>query len=232
MAVAEARRQFGALHGVIHAAMTFNASTIAELTEPELRAALAAKVDGSLALVDALGDEPLDFLAFFSSVGSFVSAAGNAAYVAASSFLDAYGRHLATRLPYPVRVVNWGYWGRVGSGAQPGLQEVFRRTGVAEFTVREGLDCLERVLANGPVQVTLSDPRRGPGGAARHRPPHRLRRPLHRRLPARAGRVPPRAGPRRRAAGHLRRLRRLADGTARIGARRAAARVLAGPSLR
>ncbi|MEU5582777.1 amino acid adenylation domain-containing protein [Streptomyces huasconensis] len=152
-AVAEARRRFGAPHGVFHAAMTFNASTIAELTEPELRAALAAKVDGALALVAALGDEPLDFLALFSSVGSFVSAAGNAAYVAASSFLDSYGCHLSTRLPYPVRVVNWGYWGRVGSGAQPGLQEVFRRTGVAEFTVREGLDCLERVLAEGPVQV-------------------------------------------------------------------------------
>ncbi|MGV2921591.1 amino acid adenylation domain-containing protein, partial [Streptomyces alfalfae] len=152
-AVAEAKRRFGAPHGVFHAAMTFNASTIAELTEPELRAALAAKVDGALALMEALGDEPLDFLALFSSVGSFVSAAGNAAYVAASSFLDAYGRHLATRLPYPVRVVNWGYWGRVGSGAQPGLQEVFRRTGVAEFGVREGLDCLERVLSCGPVQV-------------------------------------------------------------------------------
>ncbi|MFJ2773105.1 amino acid adenylation domain-containing protein [Streptomyces sp. NPDC087300] len=152
-AVGEARRRFGTLHGVFHAAMTFNASTIAELTEPELRAALAAKVDGSLALTAALGDEPLDFLAFFSSVGSFVSAAGNAAYVAASSFQDAYGRLLATRLPYPVRVVNWGYWGRVGSGAQPGLQEIFRRTGVAEFTVAEGLDALERVLAHGPVQV-------------------------------------------------------------------------------
>ncbi|WP_055550579.1 non-ribosomal peptide synthetase, partial [Streptomyces kanamyceticus] len=152
-AVAEARRQFGALHGVFHTAMTFNTSTIAELTEPELRTALAAKVDGSLALTAALADEPLDFLAFFSSVGSFVSAPGNAAYVAASSFQDAYGRLLSTQLPYPVRVVNWGYWGRVGSGAQPGLQEVFRRTGVAEFTVREGLDALERVLAHGPAQV-------------------------------------------------------------------------------
>ncbi|WSI60231.1 amino acid adenylation domain-containing protein [Streptomyces platensis] len=152
-AVAEARRHFGALHGVFHAAMTFNASTIAELTEPELRTALAAKVDGSVALVAALADEPLDFLAFFSSVGSFVSAAGNAAYVAASSFQDAYGRLLSTQLPYPVRVVNWGYWGQVGSGAQPGLQQIFRRSGVAEFTVREGLDALERVLVHGPVQV-------------------------------------------------------------------------------
>ncbi|MFE3773331.1 SDR family NAD(P)-dependent oxidoreductase, partial [Streptomyces sp. NPDC059122] len=152
-ALAEARQHFGALHGVFHAAMAFNASTLAELTEAELRTALAAKIDGSVALTDALGDEPLDFLAFFSSVGSFVSAAGNAAYVAASSFQDAYGRVLATRLPYPVRVVNWGYWGQVGSGAQPGLAQIFRRNGVEAFSVREGLDALERVLVHGPVQV-------------------------------------------------------------------------------
>uniref|UniRef100_UPI00114CA987 non-ribosomal peptide synthetase n=1 Tax=Streptomyces sparsogenes TaxID=67365 RepID=UPI00114CA987 len=152
-AVAETKRRFGALHGVFHAAMTFNTSTIAELTEPELRAAIAAKVDGSLALAAAVAGEPLDFLAFFSSVGSFVSAAGNAAYVAASAFQDAYGRLLATRRPHPVRVINWGYWGRIGSGAQPGLEQIFRNTGVAEFSVREGLDALERVLAGPLVQV-------------------------------------------------------------------------------
>ncbi|MDW6057209.1 SDR family oxidoreductase [Streptomyces sp. FXJ1.4098] len=114
-AVAETKQRFGALHGVFHAAMTFNTSTIAELTEPELRAAIAAKVDGSLALAAAVAGEPLDFLAFFSSVGSYVSAAGNAAYVAASTFQDAYGRLLATERPYPVRVINWA----TGAGPDP-----------------------------------------------------------------------------------------------------------------
>ncbi|MET9831652.1 amino acid adenylation domain-containing protein [Streptomyces sp. NPDC006385] len=175
-AVAKAKEHFGALHGAFHAAMTFNASTIAELGTAALRTALAAKVDGSVALAEALDGEPLDFLVFFSSVGSFVSAAGNAAYVAASAFQDAYGRQLATRRPHPVHVVNWGYWGQVGSGAQPGLTEVFRRADIDAFPVREGLDALERILAHGPVQVLPIRAGRRALQALGHRPSELARR--------------------------------------------------------
>ncbi|WP_406725447.1 SDR family NAD(P)-dependent oxidoreductase [Streptomyces sp. GD-15H] len=175
-AVAKAKEHFGTLHGAFHTAMTFNASTIAELDTTALRSALAAKVDGSVALAEALDGEPLDFLVLFSSVGSFVSAAGNAAYVAASAFQDAYGRHLVTRRPHPVHVVNWGYWGQVGSGAQTGLAEVFRRADIDAFPVHEGLDVLERVLAHGPVQVMPIRAGRRALEALGHRPSELARR--------------------------------------------------------
>ncbi|MEY7973952.1 amino acid adenylation domain-containing protein, partial [Saccharomonospora xinjiangensis] len=155
-------RRFGAVHGVFHSAMTFDDRTIEELTPGEFRAALAAKVDGTLALDAALrggagehhGHRP-DFVALFSSAGSFGSSSGNSAYAAASACQDALGRHLDAVRPYPVRVVNWGYWGAVGSGARPGLPAIFRALGFGELAPEEALAQLPGVLAGAHPQVLV-----------------------------------------------------------------------------
>ncbi|EPY93027.1 hypothetical protein K530_50205 [Streptomyces noursei CCRC 11814] len=152
-AVEAARTHFGALHGVFHSAMVFNNSALAELTEDAFRAAVAVKMEGCAALAAALGDAPLDFLAFFSSMGAFAGSAGNGTYTTATAFEDAYALDLDQRLPYPVRVVNWGYWGEVGSGDRPGLRQMFAELGVEAFGPRDGLDAIPLVLAGRTAQV-------------------------------------------------------------------------------
>ena len=152
-AVAAARARFGVLHGAIHAAMTFIDSPVAAMDVAAFREAMAVKVAGSVNLDEAVGAQPLDFLAFFSSAGSFGATAGNGAYIAASAFEDAFALTVGRRRPYPVRVINWGYWGGVGAGARPGLGGIFRGLGVAPFDGREGLDAVDLVLGGTLPQV-------------------------------------------------------------------------------
>ncbi|MER5705089.1 amino acid adenylation domain-containing protein [Micromonospora sp. NPDC002296] len=154
-AIAWTVERFGAVHGVFHSAMTFDDRPIGELTGAEFRAALAAKVDGTLAVDAAVSRYRPDFVALFSSAGSFGSSSGNSAYTAASACQDALGRYLDAVRPYPVRVVNWGYWGAVGSGARPSLPAIFRALGIGELSPAEGLAALPGVLAGAEPQVMV-----------------------------------------------------------------------------
>ncbi|QZZ32132.1 non-ribosomal peptide synthetase [Streptomyces sp. ST1015] len=152
-AAREAKARFGAIHGVVHAAMTFDPGPLAALDEDAFTAALAVKAEGSVATDEAFGAEPLDFMVFFSSVGALVGTAGNGTYSCAGAVQDAYALHLDHRRPYPVRVIDWGYWGPVGSGARPGLREMFHGLGIGELTVPDGLSAIARTLGGRLPQV-------------------------------------------------------------------------------
>ncbi|WP_316524147.1 non-ribosomal peptide synthetase [Kitasatospora brasiliensis] len=152
-AVAEARLRFGALHGVVHAAMAFDNHLIADLDEAAFTAATRVKTAGAAALAAAVADQPLDFLTYFSSAGSFGSFAGNGAYICASATEDAYALFLRERLDAPVTVINQGYWGQVGSGTQPGLEDIFAGLGITPFTAAQGLAAIRRILAAGLPQA-------------------------------------------------------------------------------
>ncbi|MCP2251336.1 amino acid adenylation domain-containing protein [Prauserella aidingensis] len=153
--MADIRSRFGVVHGVFHAAMTFDDRQIEQLSGAEFREALAVKVDGVLALDEALSGHRPDFLALFSSAGSFGSSSGNSAYTTASACLDALGRYLDGVRDHPVRVINWGYWGAVGSGARQGLPEIFRALGIGALTPGEGLGTLPDVLTGAEPQVMV-----------------------------------------------------------------------------
>ncbi|MEU5226815.1 amino acid adenylation domain-containing protein, partial [Streptomyces toyocaensis] len=152
-AVAEAHRRFGALHGVVHAAMVFDNHPLADLDEETFTAATRVKTEGAAALATAVDGQDLDFLVYFSSAGSFGSFAGNGAYICASATEDAYALFLRERLPYPVTVVNQGYWGMVGSGAQPGLADIFAGLGIQGFSPAAGIAAVHRILGSGLPQV-------------------------------------------------------------------------------
>ncbi|MEV6406699.1 amino acid adenylation domain-containing protein [Streptomyces bobili] len=152
-AVAEAHRRFGALHGVVHAAMVFDNHVLADLDEETFTAATRVKTEGAAALAAALDGQDLDFLVYFSSAGSFGSFAGNGAYICASATEDAYALFLRDRLPFPVTVVNQGYWGMVGSGAQPGLADIFAGLGIQSFSPAAGIAAVHRILGSGLPQV-------------------------------------------------------------------------------
>ncbi|MTJ79885.1 MAG: amino acid adenylation domain-containing protein, partial [Telmatospirillum sp.] len=146
---------FGRIDGVIHSAMTFDNRRLTALSRAEFRSALAAKVDGSMMLDQVFGDRALDFMLFFSSVGAFGGAAGNGAYTSASAMQDAIGQSLAEARPYPVRVINWGYWGAIGSGARSGLSQTFEALGIGVLDPDEALRLVARVIA-GPARQVMA----------------------------------------------------------------------------
>ncbi|MER6142061.1 amino acid adenylation domain-containing protein [Streptomyces sparsogenes] len=152
-AVAEAHRRFGALHGVVHAAMVFDDHRLADLDEAAFTSVTGVKTEGAVALAAAVAGEPLDFLALFSSAGSFGAFARNGAYICASATEDAYGLFLRERLDFPVVVINQGYWGQVGSGARSGLEDIFAGLGIEAFGPAEGIAAATRILGSGLPQA-------------------------------------------------------------------------------
>ena len=88
--VAEIVGSHGGLNGVIHSAGVLRDSFVIKKTEAELRAVLAPKVAGLLALDAATRDQELDFFVLFSSLTAVFGNVGQADYAAANGFMDAY----------------------------------------------------------------------------------------------------------------------------------------------
>ncbi len=151
--LAEARERFGRIHGVVHAAMVLRDGILERMDVGAFREVLAPKARGTEVLGDLLGGERLDFLLHLSSVQSFTGAPGQANYAAASTAQDAHARRLAGRGGYPVKVVNWGYWGAVGRVATDSYLRSVTARGFHPIGTAEGMDALERVLASDESQV-------------------------------------------------------------------------------
>ncbi|WP_370419768.1 SDR family NAD(P)-dependent oxidoreductase [Streptomyces sp. QH1-20] len=145
--------RFGPVHGVFHSALDHTADLVRNLDDAALRAGLAAKTGVSVALASVFRAEPLDFLLFFSSAQSFLGDPGLAGYAAGSTFQDGYAHALDQRLSFPVRGINWGYWGTVGAVAGEGYREWLTRQGFRSLSPREGWDTVLRTLAGPETQV-------------------------------------------------------------------------------
>ncbi|MBB6249453.1 beta-ketoacyl synthase N-terminal-like domain-containing protein, partial [Rhodanobacter sp. A1T4] len=151
LALERAREQvlacFPAIHGVMHAAIALLDKSLVQMDEARLRAGLAAKVDVSVRMCQVFGGLSLDFMLFCSSLLSFIKAPGQSNYAAGCTFKDAYALQLVKRLPYPVKIMNWGYWGSVGVVASQVYRERMAQQGFGSIEVHEGIRAIETLLA-------------------------------------------------------------------------------------
>ncbi|QBQ60372.1 Polyketide synthase PksL [Saccharomonospora xinjiangensis] len=152
-AVAEAKRRFGALHGVIDAAMVLVTTPFASLDVEGFASALRVKTQGTRALCAAVAGEPLDALLFFSSGISFSGNQGQAGYAAGSVYQDAYALAFGRTAPYPVRVLNWGYWHSGGDADRQRALARLSASGITPIGAAEGMRALELVATGRAAQV-------------------------------------------------------------------------------
>lgn len=154
-AVEMAKSRFQEINGVIHSALVLHDKTVEHMDEATLRTVLGPKVAGSVVLHEAFRDEKLDFMMFFSSAQTFVGNAGQSNYAAACSFKDAYAHYLMRTKPYPVKVINWGYWGSVGVVASEEYNKRLALNGVYSIMPAEGMEAIERILTH-PVEQIIT----------------------------------------------------------------------------
>ncbi|MGW1190766.1 SDR family NAD(P)-dependent oxidoreductase [Streptomyces sp. NPDC002559] len=160
-ACAEIKARYGRIHGVVHAALVLRDRGLATMEEADFRAGLAAKTDTSVAMARVFAGEPLDFVVFFSSLQSFVTAAGQSNYAAGCAFSDAYARLLATHLDCPVKVMNWGWWGSTGSVVSAFHRQSMARWGLLSIEPPEAMASLATLLGGPQPQVSfvkMTDP--------------------------------------------------------------------------
>ncbi|MFJ4966514.1 SDR family NAD(P)-dependent oxidoreductase [Streptomyces sp. NPDC088729] len=155
IAYKEVKRHHPRIHGVIQAALVLRDQSLARMDEATLRASLAAKVDVGVAMAEVFADEELDFALFFSSVQSFTTAAGQSNYAAGCTFSDAYAHFLARHWECPVKVMNWGWWGSVGSVATERHREHMARWGLLSIEPPEAMEALDTLLGGPQRQLSF-----------------------------------------------------------------------------
>jgi amino acid adenylation domain-containing protein len=122
--VAAATKRFGLVNGVIHSAMVLE-DKLMQLKEPvSARRVLAPKVQGSLLLLEALRDQPLDFFAHCSSLAAPMGLYAQSDYCAATAFQDALAHWMKPGLGLSI---NWGVWRDAGFAMRMKLQTAARR---------------------------------------------------------------------------------------------------------
>ncbi|SHH54662.1 type I polyketide synthase [Cognatishimia maritima] len=110
------RDEFGAIHGVIHAAGAIDDAPLLSKTAAQVEDVLAPKIHGTMVLDQVFADGDLEFLTLFSSTSTVLTPAGQVDYVAANTFLNAYADSRKGDKT-KVTAVNWGIWSDVGMAA-------------------------------------------------------------------------------------------------------------------
>ncbi|WGF87499.1 SDR family NAD(P)-dependent oxidoreductase [Marinivivus vitaminiproducens] len=153
-AAALARVRFGALHAVVHAAGVTHDRFLLHKDPVEMRAVLAPKLAGTLALHRATIDDPLDLFVCFSSLAGTFGNAGQTDYSAANRFLDAFvagrsgpGRSLS---------IGWPFWRDGGLSVESSeLERRAAATGIRVLGTEEGLAALDRLMAGASGHVLV-----------------------------------------------------------------------------
>jgi acyl carrier protein len=143
---------------VVHAAGVFHDESLLRLDRELLEKVMRARVSGAWALHRALADTDLDFFLLFSSFSALTPPHGQAAYAAASSFLDALA-HFRRASGKPALSINWGAWSEVGFAATETGREAHAQLeamGMRRMTPAQGLAALEAVMRrNAPPQIAI-----------------------------------------------------------------------------
>ena len=140
----EAKRRFGGIHGVFHAAAIAGGGLIRLKMPAQAEAVFRPKLAGVVAIDRVFRDEPIDFLALFSSVSSVLGEFGQVDYCAANAFLDAYAR-AAGGSGRRVVSIGWDTWSEDGLSVaalrNPDLPAIARAR--IEQELRDGLTAVE-----------------------------------------------------------------------------------------
>jgi non-ribosomal peptide synthase protein (TIGR01720 family) len=152
--VAQAKRRFGPIHGVIHAAGIAGGAILERQSRATVDAVFAPKVSGTRVIDELLGADGLDFMLLCSSLISFLGLPGRSEYISANAYVDAYARAQALRGRRDIVAVNWDTWIESGMAAGGGRPDDARNDdGMSDA---EGMEVLRRLLAGAHGQVLVS----------------------------------------------------------------------------
>ncbi|MER6998702.1 SDR family NAD(P)-dependent oxidoreductase [Streptomyces sp. NPDC000410] len=140
--------------GVVHAAGLNQQTALRDMTREEFREVLAAKVHGARNLQDACPG--LSLFLLFSSGAAVWGSAGQGAYAAGNSYLDALAQHRRAR-GLTATSVAWGLWAEGGMTGDEQAVARLRDQGVRPMPGDRALEALETVLAADETAVVVAD---------------------------------------------------------------------------
>jgi phthiocerol/phenolphthiocerol synthesis type-I polyketide synthase C len=145
---AQIRASWPPLRGIVHAAAVIDDVLVCNLDHDKIRSVLAPKMLGALHLHRATQALPLDFFILFSSAATLFGNPGQAAYVAANTYLGTLAR-ARRRVGLAATCVHWGAIDDVGFLARnEKIKTALRqRMGGAALNSAAALEVLDGLLA-------------------------------------------------------------------------------------
>jgi acyl transferase domain-containing protein/acyl carrier protein len=145
--ITKINQRFGNINGVIHAAAVTGGGMMQLTTKEVVADAIAAKVRGTRVLDAVLGDTPLDFWIFCSSLSSFLPTSGMVDYVAENAFLDAFAHYRTARHSTFTTSINWDRWQNLGMAVavEQRYKEIAGEELTIGMTVTEGIEAFKRI---------------------------------------------------------------------------------------
>ena len=177
--IAEARRRFGRIDGVIHTAGVLGQGLIRNKTAEDVASVLRPKVAGVQVLSELLAGDSLDFFILCSAGAGIAPILGQFDYAAANAYLDAFA-HYRSSLGLPCVSVNWDFWQELGMIERAHLPESAKRAIEAEISERglsnAGVLAFSRIITGfrgpqvvvSPVDFNETVRLRSPKGAVEH----------------------------------------------------------------
>nr|WRX36518.1 hypothetical protein [Cystobacterineae bacterium] len=142
------------LRGVVHAAGLIEDKLLAHQDDSQLARVLRPKVDGAWLLHTLTRERPLDLFVLFSSLAAVAGSAGQGAYAAANSFLDALATVRRGR-GLPALSIGWGLWAEGGMGTQAQRREQ-ESAGVLAMDRASALSALDRLVSTEATQRVVA----------------------------------------------------------------------------
>jgi|GEM_PF-4730014 len=151
-------KQFGQIHGIIHAAGMAAHQSIFQKDMESFETILGPKIRGTLLLEELFDGIPLDFICYFSSAAAIMGDFGACDYAVGNRFLMAYAscrnkcNESGKRAGKSV-VINWPLWkdGGMGLGAKDN-EMYLKSSGQRSLETEEGLALFEKILTQPQTQ--------------------------------------------------------------------------------
>ena len=148
-AIEEISAALGPVTGVMHGAGHNVPASLTTLDADAFRRALAPKVDGLAAVLDAVDPGNLRVLVTFGSIIGRSGLRGEAHYATANEWLAGLTAGVAARYPGCRTVcIEWSVWSGIGMGEKLSVVEGLRRDGVTPINAEDGVRILRRLLAD------------------------------------------------------------------------------------
>jgi len=146
----QARRRFGGVHGIVHAAGVIDDAMFEGKAAPRRAAVLAPKVAGALNLDHASRTDALELFVLVSSVAAVTGNAGQTDYACANGFLDGFAEWRQAHRPGRTLAVNWPWWADGGMRVSAaGAQLLESELGLRPMPDQAGLEAWHTLLGAG-----------------------------------------------------------------------------------
>ncbi|MGR5066592.1 beta-ketoacyl synthase N-terminal-like domain-containing protein [Photobacterium sp. DNB22_13_2] len=142
--LANLRRQYGAINGVLHTAGQAGDGFMFRKEEAEFSQVIRAKVAGAEVLDRLTREDSLDFFILYSSVTAVFAGMGQSDYTYANAWLDAVAERRRQQ-GLPALAVQWPAWSETGMAVE---MQAKLDGFVAPLTTRQGQAVLEHVIEN------------------------------------------------------------------------------------